>query len=267
MYCAWVSLPDSVLHGLQHVGIPSRHWALVIPLWILGLIPFTLLMFTAINLLRTPPFDSFATVTDEHAHVMTSASIRRILAPELTPKLEDVPLSLVNRCFANPLHTSASPDTSAPTSRSATPLPFSPFESLDLATAADARRARPVHQLSPLAHGQPDPLSAAGAAIAPALAAGSAGGTPLGSPRSSPFASPFGSPYTRRSALRRVPGLLAEDGAGSRLASLSPIEETAAIRYRARSRTPTGGRTPGSSDAPMQHLPSPRPPTPSGSRL
>ncbi|KAH6573092.1 hypothetical protein BASA62_003126 [Batrachochytrium salamandrivorans] len=103
IYCAWAVLPDKALRGIGITYYPSRHWALVVPIWILGLIPFTLMMFTAINLLNTPTFESFKTLTDEHARMMslTSDSLDRILQPQLIPKLEDVPITLVNRCFSH----------------------------------------------------------------------------------------------------------------------------------------------------------------------
>ncbi|EGF76482.1 hypothetical protein BATDEDRAFT_28426 [Batrachochytrium dendrobatidis JAM81] len=103
LYILWSVLPDRALHSIGITYYPSRNWALTIPLWILGLIPFTLVVFTATNLLNTPPFQSFMTLTDKHARTMalTSDGLNRVLKPELIPALEDVPIALVNRCWSH----------------------------------------------------------------------------------------------------------------------------------------------------------------------
>ncbi|KAK6098010.1 hypothetical protein MT418_002084 [Batrachochytrium dendrobatidis] len=98
------TIHPAVLYPYPHRLINlTRNWALTIPLWILGLIPFTLVVFTATNLLNTPPFQSFMTLTDKHARTMalTSDGLNRVLKPELIPALEDVPIALVNRCWSH----------------------------------------------------------------------------------------------------------------------------------------------------------------------
>ncbi|KAI8926924.1 PIG-P-domain-containing protein [Entophlyctis helioformis] len=128
VYIIWAVFPDK---GLRSIGItyyPSRQWALVIPIWILGLIPFTIAMFTAINLLNTPPFDSFLTLTDEHARLLnlTTTNIERILDRDLIPDLEDVPITLVNKCLSHDLPRGAWGDTESPTTPPMTPPMLSP---------------------------------------------------------------------------------------------------------------------------------------------
>eukprot|EP00842_Homolaphlyctis_polyrhiza_P003167 jgi/Hompol1/3851/HPOL_006784-RA len=102
LYCVWAVFPDE---ALEHIGItyyPSRHWALVCPLWTLGLIPFTLLMFTGANLVKTPPLDELCTLADQHATVLAlhdTQAITRIVDRRRVPELQDVPVWLVNRCW------------------------------------------------------------------------------------------------------------------------------------------------------------------------
>ena len=99
-----------------------RHWALVIPIWILGLIPFITLMFIGHNLFRTPAFDSLCTLTgilvtnvslncvskprnktdnkdtDEYANPMLPSDFHKFTR-ESVPDLQDVPIAVINECM------------------------------------------------------------------------------------------------------------------------------------------------------------------------
>ncbi|KAJ3063473.1 hypothetical protein HK102_008463, partial [Quaeritorhiza haematococci] len=63
IYLVWAFVPNDILHEFGFTYYPNKNWALILPIWMLGLIPFILLMFTGINLLRTPPFDHITTIT------------------------------------------------------------------------------------------------------------------------------------------------------------------------------------------------------------
>ncbi|TPX71867.1 phosphatidylinositol N-acetylglucosaminyltransferase [Spizellomyces sp. 'palustris'] len=100
-YLAWALLPDEVLHALGIYYYPTRWWAIVFPVYILGLIPFTILMFTGINLRRTPPLTSFDTVTDDCANALSIPldpdKLRKLFSEDSIPEIEDIPISLVNQ--------------------------------------------------------------------------------------------------------------------------------------------------------------------------
>ncbi|ORY39388.1 PIG-P protein, partial [Rhizoclosmatium globosum] len=70
VYLIWALVPDSTLAAWHVTYYPQKYWAAVLPVWIIGLIPFTICMFTAVNLLNTPPLHSKSTLTDEHAALM-----------------------------------------------------------------------------------------------------------------------------------------------------------------------------------------------------
>ncbi|KAJ3295043.1 hypothetical protein HK104_003048 [Borealophlyctis nickersoniae] len=105
IYLVWAILPDSALKAVGITYYPTRHWALVIPIWILGLIPFTILMFIGTVLWRTSPLDSLYTITDEYASPMQREDQIKFVAKDTSvPDLQDVPLAMVNRCmFEEPI--------------------------------------------------------------------------------------------------------------------------------------------------------------------
>lgn len=82
-------------------ALPSRYWAVVVPIWIVGLIPFTILITIGYNLLHTRDLDSFDMLTDKYARVFSGSakSIEKILDNNKIPPLEDVPISIVNSCW------------------------------------------------------------------------------------------------------------------------------------------------------------------------
>ena len=101
MYLIWGLVPDSILRSYGITYYPSRHWAIIIPIWIAGLIPFTILVYTSLNLLKTPDFDSFDLLTDDYSITEISESqLCKILQDDSIPDLQDVPLNVVNRCWS-----------------------------------------------------------------------------------------------------------------------------------------------------------------------
>ncbi|KAI9090558.1 PIG-P [Phlyctochytrium arcticum] len=99
-YLCWAILPDEVLHAVGIYYYPTRWWAIVFPIYILGLIPFTLLMFNGINLWRTPSLSSYYTLADEKTPIMelppSEAKLRKLMSEDSIPEIEDVPISIVN---------------------------------------------------------------------------------------------------------------------------------------------------------------------------
>ncbi|KAI9350483.1 PIG-P, partial [Zopfochytrium polystomum] len=77
VYLGWALIPDDVLEAVGVTYYPNKYWSLAIPIFLLGLIPFTLLMYTAINLLRTPGLASFETVTDSFSPLLVIPSMER----------------------------------------------------------------------------------------------------------------------------------------------------------------------------------------------
>ncbi|KAJ3044392.1 hypothetical protein HDV00_002284 [Rhizophlyctis rosea] len=95
LYLLWALLPDAILHSVGITYYPSRHWALVIPIWILGLIPFITLMFLGHNLFITPSLDSLYTITDEFANPMPASDFHK-LSKDSVPDLQDIPIGVVS---------------------------------------------------------------------------------------------------------------------------------------------------------------------------
>ncbi|TPX37998.1 phosphatidylinositol N-acetylglucosaminyltransferase [Synchytrium microbalum] len=94
-YVLWMILSDSVLQSLGIEYYPNRWWGLILPWWTLGLIPFTLMTVTGLNMLATPPLESLSTITDDYAQLMT----RPPHEYEGGPGLMDLPLTVVNRAL------------------------------------------------------------------------------------------------------------------------------------------------------------------------
>ena len=104
IYLLWAFIPDQLLMQIS-TYYPPKYLAIVVPVWIVGLIPFTILMFTSYNLLNTPPWTSFDYITDEHARCMTldRDNLEKMMDPVYVPELQDVPIMLANRCLVSPL--------------------------------------------------------------------------------------------------------------------------------------------------------------------
>ncbi|KAF9183166.1 hypothetical protein BGZ50_004411 [Haplosporangium sp. Z 11] len=99
MYLGWAYLPKEVLDSMGITYYPSKYWSLALPIWLFVLVIYLYVAFFAINLYNTAPFDSFQTITDEHAnpfHTMNSASS---LTEDFVPDLMDIPIGMVNACL------------------------------------------------------------------------------------------------------------------------------------------------------------------------
>ncbi|KAJ3101772.1 hypothetical protein HDU97_001056 [Phlyctochytrium planicorne] len=94
IYITWALVPDDMLEAIGITYYPQKYWAVAIPVWVVGLIPFTLLMFTSVNLLNTPPLSSINTITDKSAHVLRRNPISS--RGSTFPPLEDAPVTIVN---------------------------------------------------------------------------------------------------------------------------------------------------------------------------
>ncbi|KAJ3149558.1 hypothetical protein HDU89_003610 [Geranomyces variabilis] len=101
LYLAWAVLPDAVLHALGLSYYPTRWWALALPVWVLGLIPFIPIAFTGINLLRTPGLQALDTISEPGARVLQfpvdGDKLLKLGSEDSIPELEDIPLSTINQ--------------------------------------------------------------------------------------------------------------------------------------------------------------------------
>ncbi|KAJ3011846.1 UNVERIFIED_CONTAM: hypothetical protein HDU68_001491 [Siphonaria sp. JEL0065] len=95
VYLVWALVPESVLLSVGITYYPSKEWARVLPVWLIALIPFTLAMFAAVNLLNTLPLSDRKTITDEHAALKHNAAPK--LALRHDTRLQDLPITTVNK--------------------------------------------------------------------------------------------------------------------------------------------------------------------------
>ena len=101
MYLIWGLVPDQILRSFGITYYPSRHWSIIIPVWVAGLIPFSILIYTSLNLIKTPNFEDFELLTDDYSVTeMNSSQLKKVLEDESIPDLQDVPLNVVNRCWS-----------------------------------------------------------------------------------------------------------------------------------------------------------------------
>ncbi|KAF9156779.1 hypothetical protein DFQ26_009240 [Actinomortierella ambigua] len=95
MYLAWAYLPKEMLDSLGITYYPSKYWALALPIWLFVLIIYLYIVFFAVNLYNTASFDSFHTITDDHANPLETTS-SAALTDDFVPDLMDIPIGLVN---------------------------------------------------------------------------------------------------------------------------------------------------------------------------
>ncbi|KAG0237619.1 hypothetical protein BGW42_000446 [Actinomortierella wolfii] len=95
MYLAWAYLPKEMLDSLGITYYPSKYWALALPIWLFVLVIYLYIVFFAVNLYNTASFDSFHTITDEHANPLETTS-SAALTDDFVPDLMDIPIGLVN---------------------------------------------------------------------------------------------------------------------------------------------------------------------------
>eukprot|EP01068_Selenidium_serpulae_P008011 Selendium_serpulae@DN4867_c0_g1_i2.p3 len=58
-----IVLPDSVLHKMGITYLPSREWALTIPMYLFVSSIYILIAYNAVNLMAVQPLSSFAAIT------------------------------------------------------------------------------------------------------------------------------------------------------------------------------------------------------------
>ncbi|KAJ3007090.1 hypothetical protein HKX48_009319, partial [Thoreauomyces humboldtii] len=97
-YLVWSLSSDAFLHILGVYYYPTRWWAIALPVYVLGLIPFTILLFTGINFWRTPALSSYDTITDNEADVLmlplTKQKYRKLASEDCVPEIEDIPIAI-----------------------------------------------------------------------------------------------------------------------------------------------------------------------------
>lgn len=97
----WAYLPDETLRTYGLTYYPSKHWALAVPSMIVVTYLFSIVFYMAVNLAKTPPLSSYATVLDSHSvflpqeHALRSQDVA-------TPPICDLSLIDVNRVLFMP---------------------------------------------------------------------------------------------------------------------------------------------------------------------
>ncbi|KAF9281584.1 hypothetical protein BGZ68_006549 [Mortierella alpina] len=99
MYLGWAYLPKEVLDSMGITYYPSKYWSLALPIWLFVLVIYLYVAFFAINLYNTAPFDSFHTITDEHANPFETMNSASSLTDDYVPDLMDIPIGMVNACL------------------------------------------------------------------------------------------------------------------------------------------------------------------------
>ncbi|KAF9408053.1 hypothetical protein BGZ76_005944, partial [Entomortierella beljakovae] len=99
MYLGWAYLPKEVLDSMGITYYPSKYWSLALPIWLFMLVIYLYIAFFAINLYNTQPFDSFLTITDEHANQFLTMNSASSLTDDFVPDLMDIPIGMVNACL------------------------------------------------------------------------------------------------------------------------------------------------------------------------
>lgn len=90
----WAVIPDSFLHSLGLTYLPQKYWAVAIPIHVgLAVALFAAIIYPAINLNMTPPFDDPRTVTDPHALRLQD----EMVSEGGIPPVSDIPISQVCR--------------------------------------------------------------------------------------------------------------------------------------------------------------------------
>ncbi|KAG0252283.1 hypothetical protein BGZ95_006675 [Linnemannia exigua] len=99
MYLGWAYLPKEILDSMGITYYPSKYWSLALPIWLFVLVIYLYVAFFAINLYNTEPFDSFQTITDEHANPLLTMNSASSLTDDYVPDLMDIPIGMVNACL------------------------------------------------------------------------------------------------------------------------------------------------------------------------
>lgn len=99
MYLGWAYLPKEVLDSMGITYYPSKYWSLALPIWLFVFVIYLYVAMFAINLYNTEPFDSFLTITDEHANQFQPMDSASSMTDDFVPDLMDIPISMVNACL------------------------------------------------------------------------------------------------------------------------------------------------------------------------
>ncbi|KAG0063859.1 hypothetical protein BGZ89_009562 [Linnemannia elongata] len=99
MYLGWAYLPKEILDSMGITYYPSKYWSLALPIWLFVLVIYLYVAFFAINMYNTEPFDSFQTITDEHANPFLTMNSASSLTDDYVPDLMDIPIGMVNACL------------------------------------------------------------------------------------------------------------------------------------------------------------------------
>jgi phosphatidylinositol glycan class P protein len=91
IYLIWAFVPDTILLQMGVHYLTDKYWAVVWPAWHFISLVFVYILFNAYNMSQTPTFDSYYTITDEHAH------IESWIMNEQDPTLHDLPINVVNQ--------------------------------------------------------------------------------------------------------------------------------------------------------------------------
>ena len=83
---------------ISSIFYSPHHLAIAIPIWIISLIPFSILMYNGTNLINTNDFDSLHMFIDEHQKQLIYS--KRLCDPDMVPVLQDVPIDVVNQCWS-----------------------------------------------------------------------------------------------------------------------------------------------------------------------
>ncbi|CAG8451288.1 7893_t:CDS:2 [Funneliformis caledonium] len=99
IYLLWAYLPDEILISLGITYYPDRYWALALPVWSFVLSFFLYVVILSINFLNTAPYDSYHTITDDHANIGQNLSQLSGITDDFVPELHDIPIGIVNACL------------------------------------------------------------------------------------------------------------------------------------------------------------------------
>ncbi|XP_030196930.1 phosphatidylinositol N-acetylglucosaminyltransferase subunit P isoform X3 [Gadus morhua] len=95
LFCLWAYVPAEWLALLGLTYWPQKYWVLAVPVYLLVALVVCVVVLFGVNMMATAPLDSVDNITDPYARRQP-----RHEGPEGgIPRLEDVPISEVNRKF------------------------------------------------------------------------------------------------------------------------------------------------------------------------